>query len=162
MSALTDLVDQAILKYGGILEAPEDCDEFLKIREMSPDEDKTYSFEYKERMKNRLIRFVERDNKILDLIEEGYTAEMVADEMGIDVSTVRVSAKRNGVTRFGRYLLWYAEKNGIKYYSERRIDLEQRKFKPREIKRVKLLKFELPDRAHYCSDKKWHIKKRKD
>ena len=53
MSALTDLVDQAILKYGSIFEAPEDCEEFLKIREMSPDEDKTYSFEYKERMRNR-------------------------------------------------------------------------------------------------------------
>lgn len=161
-SELTDLIDQAILKYGSILEAPEDCEEFLKIREMSPDEEKPDSFEYKERIKNRLERFIERDNTILDLIDEGYTAGMIADETRLDISTVRSSAKRNGVNRFGRYFLWCAEKNGIKYYSERRIDLEKRKFKAREIKQVKLLKFELPDRAHYCSDKEWHIKKRKD
>ena len=161
-SELTDLIDQAVLKYGSILEAPENCEEFVKIREMSPDEEKPYSVEYKEKEKKKLLKFAERDGKILDLIDEGYPAEIVADKMDLDVSTVRNSAKRYGIREFGKYFRWYAERNGIKYYSERRIDLEQRKFKPREIKRVKLLKFELPDRAHYCSDKKWHIKKRKD
>ena len=161
MSALTDLVDQAILKYGSIFEAPEDCEEFLKIREMSPDKEKPDSFEYKEKVKNKLLRFAERDGKILDLIDEGYPAEIVADKMDLDISTVRNSAKRYGISEFGKYFRWYAEKNGIKYYSTKRVDLEKRGFKPRDIKRVKLLRVELPAGAHYCEEHNWHIKKQK-
>lgn len=159
-SELTDLIDQAILKYGSILEAPENCEEFIKIREMSPDEDKPDSFEYKERIRQRTLRFAERDGKILDLIDEGYPAEIVADKMDLDVSTVRNSAKRYGISEFGKYFRWYAEKNKIKYYSTKRVDLEKRGFKPRYIKRVKLLRVELPAGAHYCEEHNWHIKKR--
>lgn len=159
-SKLTDLIDQVILKYGSILEAPKDCEEFLKIREMSPDEEKPYSAEYKEKAKKKLLKFAERDGKILDLIDEGYPAEIVADKMDLDVSTVRNSAKRYGIREFGKYFRWYAEKNKIKYYSTKRVDLEKRNFKPRDIKRVKLLRVELPAGAHYCEEHNWHIKKR--
>lgn len=159
-SELTDLIDQAILKYGSILEAPEDCEEFLKIREMSPDEEKPDSVEYKERAKSKLLKFAERDGEILDLIDKGYPAEMVADKMHLNVSTVRESARRYGISNFGKYFRWYAEKNKIKYYSTKRVDLEKRNFKPRDIKRVKLLRVELPMGAHYCEEHNWHIKKR--
>lgn len=159
-SELTDLIDQAIAKYGSILDAPKDCEEFVRIRKISPDEDKPYSVEYKEKAKNKLLRLAERDGNILDLIDEGYPAEIVADKMGLDVSTVRNSAKRYGISKFGKYFRWYAEKNKIKYYSTKRVDLEKRGFKPRDIKRVKLLRVELPAGAHYCEEYNWHIKKR--
>lgn len=159
-SELTDLIDQAVLKYGSILEAPENCEEFVKIREMSPDEEKPYSVEYKEKEKKKLLKFAERDGKILGLIDEGYPAEIVADKMDLDVSTVRNSAKRYGIREFGKYFRWYAERNKIKYYSTKKVDLEKRKFKPREIKRVKLMRVELPVGSHYCEEHNWHIKKR--
>lgn len=158
-SKLTDLIDQAILKYGSILEAPEDCAEFLKIREMSPDEEKTYSVEYIEKSKKKLLKFAERDGKIIDLIDQGYPAEIVASKMNLNVSTVRTSAKRYGISYFGKYFRWYAERNKIKYYSTKKVDLEKRKFKPREIKRVKLMRVELPVGSHYCEEHNWHIKK---
>lgn len=161
-SKLTDLIDQAILKYGSILEAPENCEEFVKIREMSPHDEKPDSVEYKERAKRKLLEFAERDGEILDLIDKGYPAEMVADKMHLSVYTVRISARNYGISNFGRYLRWYAERNGIQYYSERRIELEQQKFKSKDIKQVKVLKFELPSGAHYCESKNWHIKRRKD
>lgn len=161
-SELTDLIDQAILKYGSILEAPENCEEFVKIREISPEDEKPGTVEYEERAKRKLFKLAERDREILDLIDEGYPAEIVADKMHLNVSTVRKSAKRYGISDFGKYLRWYAERNGIQYYSERRIDLEQRKFKHKDIKRVKVLKSELPNGAHYCECKNWHIKRRKD
>lgn len=161
-SELTDLIDQAILKYGSILEAPENCEEFVKIREMSPEDEKPDSVEYKERVKQKMLKFAERDGEILDLIDEGYPAEMVADKMNLNVSTVRQSARRYGISDFGRYLRWHAERNGVHYYSERRIEIEQRNFKKREIEKVKMLKFELPNGAHYCECKNWHIKRRKD
>lgn len=159
-SELTDLIDQAIAKYGSILDAPKDCEEFVRIRKISPDEDKPYSAEYKEKAKKKLLRFAERDGKILDLIDEGYPAEIVADKMDLDVSTVRNSAKRYGIREFGKYFRWYAEKNKINYYSTKRVYLEKRGFKPRDIKRVKLLRVELPVGAHYCEENNWHIKKR--
>ncbi|AAV30207.1 hypothetical protein X813_gp46 [Lactobacillus phage LL-Ku] len=107
-----------------------------------------------------MLRFAERDGKILDLSDEGYPAEIVADKMDLNVSTVRNSAKRYGIREFGKYFRWYAEKNKIKYYSTKRVDLEKRGFKPRDIKRVKLLRVELPVGAHYCEEHNWHIKKR--
>ena len=161
-SELIDLIDQAIEKYGSILEAPENCEEFLEIREMSPETEKPGTVEYEEQVKRKFLKIAERERKILDLIDEGYPAEIVADKLRLNVSTVRRSANRYGISDFGRYFRWHAERNGIHYYSTRRIDIEQRKFKPREIKRVKLLKVEIPYGAHYCECKNWHIKKRKD
>lgn len=158
-SRLVELVDQAIEKYGSIMKAPENCEEFVEIRRISPEEIKPGTAEYEEQRKNKFFKQAERERKILDLIDEGYTAEMVAKEVKLNVSTVRRTANRYGISDFGRYFRWYAERNGIQYYSTRRLDLEKRKFKPKDIQQVKLLKFEIPDRAHYCEFKQWHIKK---
>lgn len=160
-SRLIELVNKAIVKYGSILEAPENCDEFVEIRRISPDEIKPGMVEYEERVKGKFLKLAERERKILDLIDEGYTADMVANEMKLNVSTVRRTANRYGISDFGKYFRWYAERNGIKYYSTRRLDLERRQFKQADIKRVDLLKFQLPDRAHYCEAHNWHIKRRK-
>ena len=158
-SRLVELVDQAIEKYGSIMKAPENCEEFVEIRRISPEEIKPGTAEYEEHKKKRLFKQAERDRKILDLIDDGYPAEMVADKMKLNVSTIRKSAKRYGISNFGNFFRWYAERNGIQYYSTRREDLEGRKFKRADIERVKLLKFEIPNGAHYCEFKKWHIKK---
>lgn len=162
MATVIELIDQAIEKYGSIMKAPENCDEFVEIRRISPEEIKPGTAEYEERKKKRLFKRAERDRKILDLIDDGYPAEMVADKMGLNVSTIRESARTYGIRDFGRYFRWHAERNGVQYYSTRRIDLENRKFKRDEIQRVELLKFEIPNGAHYCEFKQWHIKKRKD
>lgn len=161
-SELINLVDKAIEKYGSILEAPENCEEFVKIREISPDVEKMGSVEYEEKVRRKFLKLAERERKILDLIDLGYTADMVADAVELNVSTVRRTANRYGISDFGKYFRWYAERNGIKYYSTRRLDLENRKFKIKDIKQVRLLKFEIPDGAHYCEFKQWHIKRRKD
>ena len=156
---LIELVNRAIKKYGSILEAPENCDEFVEIRRISPEELKPGSIEFEERKKARKLKQAERDRKILDLLDEGYTADMVADKLHLSSSTVRTEARRYGITEFSSYFIWHAEKNGIQYYSTKRRDLEERGFKKQDIQRVKLLKFEIPNRAHYCEFRKWHIKR---
>lgn len=161
-SRLIELINQAIEKYGSILEAPENCEEFVEIRRISPEKIKPGTVEYEERRTKNLSKFLKQaeiERKILDLIDEGYTARMVADKVKLNVSTVRRLANTYGVRDFGHYFRWYAERNGIKYYSTSRRDLENRKFKLKDIQQVEFLKFELPYGAHYCEFKQWHIKK---
>ena len=152
MATVIELVHQAIDKYGSILEAPENCEEFLEIRELSPDEDKIGSAEYNEKKKRKFLTAA----KIIDLIDQGYTADMVTKEVHLNIYTVREYARKYGDGEFGKYFRWHAERNGIQYYSVRMQDLLNRRFKRKDIKQVKLLKFELPDGAHYCNGK-WHI-----
>lgn len=113
MATVIELINQAIEKYGSILEAPENCEEFVEIRRISPEELKPGSIEYEERRKARNIKQAERDRKILDLLDEGYPAEMVADKLHLSSSTVRTEAKRYGITNFSSYFIWHAERNGI-------------------------------------------------
>lgn len=161
-SRLIELVNRAIKKYGSILEAPENCEEFIEIRRISPEYDKPGSIEYEERKKARKIKQAERDREILDLLDEGYPAEMVADQLHLSSSTVRTAAKRHGITEFSSYFIWHAERNGIQYYSTTLKGLGERAFKKKDIHRVKLLKPVIPNGAHYCEFGKWHIKRRKD
>ena len=153
MATVIELVHQAIEKYGSILEAPENCEEFVKIRELSPDEDKIGSAEYNEKKKRKFLTAA----KIIDLIDQGYTADMVTKEVHLNIYTVREYARKYGCGEFGKHFRWHAERNGIQYYSVRMQDLLNRRFKRKDIKQVKLLKFELPDGAHYCENGKWHI-----
>ncbi len=155
MATVIELVHQAIEKYGSILEAPENCEEFLEIRELSPDEDKIGSAEYNEKKKRKFLTAA----KIIDLIDQGYTADMVTKEVHLNIYTVREYARKYGGGEFGKYFRWRAERNCIQYYSVRMQDLLSRKFKKADIKQVKLLKFELPDGVHYCENGKWHIKR---
>lgn len=161
-SRLVELVNRAIKKYGSILEAPENCEEFIEIRRISPECDKPGSIEYEERKKARKLKQAERDRKILDLLDEGYPADMVADKLHLSSSTVRAEAKRYGIVNFSSYFIWHAERNGIQYYSTMRKGLEERGFKKKDIQRVKLLKPEIPNRAHYFEFGNWHIKREKE
>lgn len=144
------------------MEAPENCKEFAEIRRISPEDDKPGSIEYEERKKARKLKQAERDRKILDLLDEGYPADMVAHKMHLSSSTVRTEAKRYGITNFSSYFIWFAERNGIQYYSTTLKGLGERAFKKKDIKRVKLLKPEIPIGAHYCEFGKWHIKREKE
>lgn len=161
METMNELVQQAIDKYGSILKAPENCEEFLRIREISPDTIKRGTPEYeaeKAETKAKFLRKAERERKILDLIDLGYTADMVASEVGWNVYTVREIAKEYGVHNFGVFFRWHAERNGVQYYSTRKQDLRDRNFKPSEIEKLtNLIKCDLPYMAHYCENGHWHI-----
>lgn len=87
---------------------------------------------------------------------------MVADKLHLSSSTVRAEAKRYGIVNFSSYFIWHAERNGIQYYSTTLKGLRERNFQKKDIQRVKLLKPEIPNRAHYFEFDKWHIKREKE